>query len=152
MPGGRMFKLRFDWYIISAKHSYYSEIQSPERYLPAGLNIHLQQQPISLFQLTKVRFGSSKEADTKVATRKFPPWPFAVLLKQTTPFTPNDGIMQHSDQTSISQSFYPNLWNPDGRNKCFREDLRKNFVPWDLTGQRYSPEHVLLHILYNNAS
>ena len=46
--------------VISAKHSYYSEIQSPERYLPAGLNIHLQQQPISLFQLTKVRFGRSK--------------------------------------------------------------------------------------------
>ena len=33
-----------------------------------------------------------------------------------------------------------------------REDLRKNFVPWDITGQRFSPEHVLLHILYNNAS
>ena len=46
--------------VISAKHSYYTEIQSPERYLPAGLNIHLQQQPMSLCQLTKVRFGRSK--------------------------------------------------------------------------------------------
>ena len=27
-----------------------------------------------------------------------------------------------------------------------------NFVPWDITGQRYSPEHVLCHMLYNNAS
>ena len=92
------------------------------------------------------------KADTRFTTRRFPPWPFAVLLKQRTPFTTNDGIMQHSDQTSISQSFYPNLWSPDSRNKCFREDLRENFVPWDLSGQRYSPEHVLLHILYNNAS
>ena len=37
-----------------------SEIQSPELFLPAGLIIHLQQQPISLFQLTKVRFGRTK--------------------------------------------------------------------------------------------
>ena len=36
-------------------------------------------------------------------------------------------------------------------SNCFREDLRaENFVPWDITGQRYSREHVLLHILYYN--
>ena len=30
--------------------------------------------------------------------------------------------------------------------------LRENFVPWDITGQRYSPEHIFRHMLYNNAS
>ena len=37
-------------------------------------------------------------------------------------------------------------------NNCLQEDLRENFVPWDIAGQRYSLEHVLLDILYNNAS
>ena len=96
------------------------------------------------------RGGGGSEEPPPVTDR--PKKPSLNRVKQTTPFTLNDGIMQPSDQTSISQSFYPNLWSPDGRNKCFREDLRENFVPWDLTGQRYSPEHVLLHILYNNAS
>ena len=27
-------------------------------------------------------------------------------------------------------------------NNRFRELLRENFVPWDITGQRYSPEHA----------
>ena len=27
-----------------------------------------------------------------------------------------------------------------------------HFMPWDITGQRYSPEHILRHMLYNNAS
>ena len=38
--------------VISTQHLYYSEIQSSETFLPAGLIIHLQQQPISLFRLT----------------------------------------------------------------------------------------------------
>ena len=56
---------------------------------------------------------------------KFSCWPFAVLRKQTTLFTPNDGIMQHSEQTSISQSFYPNLESPDGRKHLFSRGLSR---------------------------
>ena len=32
-------------------------------------------------------------------------------------------------------------------NNRFREHLRENFVPWDIIGQRYSPEHAFLHIV-----
>ena len=60
--------------------------------------------------------------------------------------------MQHSEQTSIIQLFYPNLWSPDGRKQSSWQYLRENFVPWDITGQQYSPEHILRHMLYNNAS
>ena len=85
-------------------------IQSPVPFLPAVLVIHLQQQTNSLFQLTitsQVWSYQSKPARSQ-QRRKFPPSPFAVLLKQTTPFTPNDGAMQHSEQTSITQSLYSN--------------------------------------------
>ena len=84
--------------------------------------------------------------------RKFPPWPFAVIIKQTVLFTQKDGILQHSEQTLIIQLFYPNLWSPDGRKQFSWQYLRENFVPWDITGQQYSPEHILRHMLYNNAS
>ena len=53
----------------------------------------------------------------KHANMKLTPWPFAVVLKKMIPFTSNDGIMQHLEQTSITQSFYPNLWCPDGRKQ-----------------------------------
>ena len=68
--------------------------QSPETFLPAGLIIHLQQQPISLFQLTKFRFGRTKASLHKINKR----------------LSCHFCLLVYSFNTSISSGGYPTLW------------------------------------------